>query len=430
MKKENNFDVAVIGAGPAGMIAAGRAAESGARVILVEKNEKPGKKLLLTGKGRCNITNAEFNLKKLVENYGKNGRFLFHVFSVFGPKEVIGFFEKLGLKMKTERGKRVFPFSDKSEDVLKALTRYLAKNKVNVVCGSEVAKIDCQNRKIKKLILKNGEIAAQKYIFCTGGKSYPLTGSTGDGFKWADNLGHHIRELSPALVPIKIKEAWVRELQGLSLKNVEIRVFQRGREQISEFGECLFAHFGLSGPVILDISKKIGELLKNGEVKVSFDLKPALDFAKLDGRVRGDFKKYQNKSFKNCLIDLLPRKLIPVIVKLSGIKPEKQVNGITREERHNLVKLLKNLEMTAEGLLGFDSAIVTSGGVCLEEIDDKTMKSKIIDNLFFAGEIIDVDGPSGGFNLQICWSTGYSAGENAAKPVSTCIRKKQGNNFN
>jgi len=415
IKKENNFDLAVVGAGPAGMIAAGRAAELGGRVILIEKNKKPGKKLLLTGKGRCNITNAEFNLKKLVGNYGKNGKFLFHAFSVFGPKEVIDFFGKLGLKTKIERGRRVFLFSDKSEDVLKALVKYLIKNKANIIYNSEVIRIDCQNRKIKKLILKNGEIVAENYIFCTGGKSYPLTGSTGDGFEWSNDLGHHVKELSPALVPIKIKENWFKELQGLSLKNVEISIFQKDKKKRREFGECLFTHFGLSGPIILDISKKVGELLRNGEVKALLDLKPALDFAKLDERVQRDFKKYQNKSFKNCLTDLLPRKLIPIIVKLSNMDPEKKVNSITKKERHNLVKLLKNLEMTVEGLLGFDSSIITSGGISLEEIDDKTMKSQIIDNLFFAGEIIDIDGPTGGFNLQICWSTGYLAGENAVK---------------
>lgn len=428
IKKEYNFDVAVIGAGPAGMIAAGRAAELGSKVILVEKNKKAGRKLLLTGKGRCNITNAEFNLKKLVENYGESGKFLFHAFSAFGPKRVIDFFEKLGLKTKTERGKRVFPLSDKSEDVLGTLIKYLIKNKVNIIYNSEIVGIDYQGREIRKLILKNREIVAKNYIFCTGGKSYPLTGSTGNGFKWANNLGHHVKELYPALVPIKIKESWVKELQGLSLENVEINVFQKDKKRYSVFGECLFTHFGLSGPIILGISKKIGELLRNEEiksvedgikqfntVKISLDLKPALDSEKLDKRIQRDFRKYQNKSFKNCLNDLLPRKLIPVIVKLSNIAPEKRVNNVTKEERCNLVKLLKNLEMTTNGLLGFDSAIITSGGISLKEIDDKTMRSKIIDNLFFAGEIIDIDGPTGGFNLQVCWSTGCLAGENAVK---------------
>jgi len=415
IKKESNFDVAIVGAGPAGMIAAGRAAELGVKAILIEKNEKPGIKLLLTGKGRCNITNAEFNLRELVKNYGKNGNFLFHAYSVFGPKNIIDFFEKSGLKTKIERGKRVFPISDQSKDVLKALINYLIKNKAGMIYDSEVVGVDCQNRKINKLILKKREIAAKNYIFCTGGKSYPSTGSTGDGFKWAKALGHHIKDLSPALVPIKIKETWIKELQGLSLKNVEINVFQKGKKEKSEFGECIFTHFGLSGPIVLDISKKVGELLKNGEVELSLDLKPALDSATLDERIQRDFNKYQNKAFKNCLVDLLPRKLIPVIIKISNINPEKKVNTITKEERHSLVKLLKNLEMTSAGLLGFDSAIVTSGGISLEEIDHKTMKSKIIDNLFFAGEIIDIDGPTGGFNLQACWSTGYLAGENAAK---------------
>ncbi|MBU0476658.1 NAD(P)/FAD-dependent oxidoreductase, partial [Patescibacteria group bacterium] len=297
-----------------------------------------------------------------------------------------------------------------------------------IIYNSEIVGIDYQGREIRKLILKNREIVAKNYIFCTGGKSYPLTGSTGNGFKWANNLGHHVKELYPALVPIKIKESWVKELQGLSLENVEINVFQKDKKRYSAFGECLFTHFGLSGPIILGISKKIGELLRNEEiksvedgikqfntVKISLDLKPALDSEKLDKRIQRDFRKYQNKSFKNCLNDLLPRKLIPVIVKLSNIAPEKRVNNVTKEERCNLVKLLKNLEMTTNGLLGFDSAIITSGGISLKEIDDKTMRSKIIDNLFFAGEIIDIDGPTGGFNLQVCWSTGCLAGENAVK---------------
>lgn len=422
---KNNFDIAVIGAGPAGLIAAGRAAELGKRVLLVEKNEKPGRKLLLAGNGRCNITNAEFDLRKLVENYGENGKFLFRAFSVFGPKNVINFFKNLGLETKTEKEKKVFPLSDKSEDALKALMKYLTKNKVDIIYNSRVIGVEHRDNKIKKMILKNGEITAKNYIFCVGGKSYPSTGSTGDGFKWANDLGHQIRELSPALVPIKIEENWIRELRGLSLKNIKISVFQNpapeqtqrkiGIKKYSKFGECLFTHFGLSGPIILDISKKVGELLKNGKVKISLDLKPTLDFEKLDEKIQKNFKKYQNKAFKNSLADLLPRKLIPVIIKLSNVNPEKKVNKITREERRDLAKLLKGLEMTAIKLLGFDSAIATKGGISLKEIDDKTMRSKIINNLFFAGEIIDIDGPTGGFNLQACWSTGYLAGENAAK---------------
>jgi len=413
--KEDDFDVAVIGAGPAGMIAAGRAGELGAKVILLERNKKPGRKLILTGKGRCNLTNAEFNLNKLVENYGKKGKFLFHSFFVFGPKNVINLFEKLGVKTKIERGKRVFPESDKAGDILMALVKYLLKGRVKIVYNSEVAGIVRQKNRIKKLILKDKTVIAKKYIFCTGGKSYPLTGSTGDGLKWAKILGHKIEELSPVLVPIKIKESWVWDLQGLGLKNVKVSAWQDGEKQCSGFGECLFTHFGLSGPIILDISKKVGELLKNGKVKIAIDLKPALDLVKLDERIKRDFQKYQNKSFKNSLNDLLPRNLIGIVVRMSRIDPEKKANSITKEERARLAKILKNLEMTAEGLLGFDSAIVTEGGISLKEIESRTMKSKIIDNLYFAGEIIDIDGPTGGFNLQLCWSTGFLAGENAAK---------------
>lgn len=417
MEKEKNivFDVAVIGAGPAGMIAAGRTGELGAKVILLEKNKKPGRKLILTGKGRCNLTNAEFNLKSLVEKYGKNGKFLFHCFSVFGPKKVVYFFEKLGVKTKIERGQRVFPVSDKADDILKALIKYLLKGRVKIEYGSEVIGIISKKNRIEKLILKNKEIIARKYIFCTGGKSFPSTGSTGDGFKWAEALGHKIEELSPVLVPIKIKESWAKEIPGLSLKNIEISAWQKDKKQCSAFGECLFTHFGLSGPIVLDISKKIGELLKNGKVKIAIDLKPALDFTKLDERIKRDFEKYKNKSFKNCLDDLLPNKLIRIVIRMSKINPEKKANSITREERHLLVKILKNLEMIVDGLFDFDSAIITKGGVSLKEIDNKTMKSKIINNLYFAGEIIDIDGPTGGFNLQSCWSTGFIAGESAAR---------------
>jgi len=417
-RPEDIFDVAVVGGGPAGMMAAGRAAELGAKVILLEKNDQLGKKLLLTGKGRCNLTHAEFNLKKLVENYGQNGKFLFHALSVFGPKQVIGLFNTLGLETKTERGQRVFPVSDGSIDVLRALVKYLDQNKAVISYDAKIIGIKHKDKRIEKLILKGREIFARNYVFCTGGKSYASTGSTGDGFKWAKDLGHHIEELAPALVPIIIEEDWVRELQGLSLKNVEINIFQDNKKMAGKFGECLFTHFGMSGPIILDISKTVGRLLKKGKVELSLDLKPVLDFAKLDQRLQRDFIKYQRKSFKNSLADLLPKKLIPVMINLSHIDPEKKTSNITKEERISLVKLLKDLRMTARELLGFGNAIVTSGGVSLKEIDHQTMKSTLIDNLYFAGEIIDIDGPTRGFNLQNCWSTGYLAGESAAKNQS------------
>jgi len=406
------FDVAIVGAGPAGLMAAGRAAELGKSVVLLEKNKKPGRKLVLTGKGRCNIANAEFDLRRLVENYGKKGQFLFHAFHLFGPQKAIEFFEKNGLKTKIERGQRVFPESSDAQDVLNIFIKYLLKGKVKILYGAEVIDIERTKHHINKLILKDSEIIAKNYIICTGGKSYPATGSTGDGYEWAEKLGHSIEDLMPALVPLRIKEKWVSELQGLSLKNVEVTVLQKEKKEFSIFGECLFTHFGLSGPIILDVSQKVGELLKKTAVEISLDLKPALDFETLDARLQRDFQKYHNKFFQNSLDDLLPQKLIPVIVKFSGIDPLKKTTYITKEERQNLVKLLKNLKMTVAGLLSFESAIITSGGVSLREIDDKTMKSKIVDNLFFAGEIIDVHGPSGGFNLQICWSTGYLAGSN------------------
>jgi len=396
------------------LMAAGRVGELGKKVVLLEKNKKPGRKLVLTGKGRCNITNAEFDLRRLVANYGKKGQFLFRAFYNFGPQKTIEFFEKWGLKTKVERGKRVFPLSDDAGDVLKAFVRYLLKGRVKIVYSAEVIDIISKKHHINKLILKEGgTVMAKNYILCTGGKSYPATGSCGDGYKWAQNLGHRIEELSPALVPLKIKEKWVSDLQGLSLKNVEVAVLQKNEKKESVFGECLFTHFGLSGPIILDVSGQVGALLKEAAVEISLDLKPALDFMTLDKRLQRDFQKYHNKLFQNSLDDLLPQKLIPVIVKFSGIDPLKKTIYVTKEERHGLVRLFKNLKMTVGGLLGFESAIITSGGVSLKEIDDKTMKSKIVDNLFFAGEIIDVHGPSGGFNLQICWSTGYLAGEHA-----------------
>lgn len=414
--KENDlFDVAIVGAGPAGIMAAIKAAMADAKVVLIEKNYSLGKKLLLTGKGRCNLTNAEYDLKKLIKYYGPKGKFLWHAFHLFGPAQVIDFFENLGLKTKIEKNNRVFPINDNSEEILKILINCLHKYQVKIAFGHEVISIEKEGQEIKKLILKDKAILAKKYILATGGKSYPSTGSTGDGFKWATALGHQLEEVKASLVPIKIKEGWVKELQGLSLKDVELNIFQDQIKKDSRIGECLFTHFGLSGPMVLDLSKRVGELLKNGAVKIFLDLYPSLSFTELDQKIQKDFEKCQNKLFKNSLSDLLPHKFIPVIIKLSKINPEKKVNSITKEERRYLVNLFKNLEMTPFGLLGFNSAIVSSGGVLLEEIDDKTMRSKLIDNLFFAGEIINLDGPTGGFNLQLCWSTGSLAGESAAR---------------
>ncbi len=396
------------------MMAAASAAEKGAKVLLLEKNQTLGKKLLITGKGRSNLTRAEFNPRELVKKYGREGDFLLFPLSVFGVKETIEFFEKGGLHTKVERGKRIFPRSDKASDVLKILIGYLKEGKVEIMTNSEVKEIVKDKNKIAKIILSSGEeILARNYIIATGGKSYPGTGSTGDGYKWLEKLGHKIEKLRPALVPLKIKENWPKGAQGLSLKNVELAVFQNNKKRDSRFGEMLFTHFGVSGPIVLDLSNEVGELLEKGEVKLVLDLEPALDFQILDKRLQPDFSKYSNKLFKNSLADLLPQKLIPVILDLSGINPEKKVNEIKKEERQKLAKLLKGMEMMVSGLLGFDMAIVTSGGVSLKEIDSKTMKSKLVENLFLAGEIINLHGSTGGYNLQLCWSTGFLAGRSA-----------------
>ena len=396
------------------MISAGRAGELGASVILIEKNNNLGRKLLITGKGRCNITNKEKTPREFISEYGKNGQFLFSAFSKFGVQETINFFEKLNVKTKIERGGRVFPVSDRSQDVLGALINYLKKSHVEVKLNLTVKEIIKKDNKIEKIILANNEeITADKFIIATGGKSHPETGSTGDGYEWAKKLGHTVTSLAPSLVPIIVKEKIVKELEGLSLKNVEISVYKDNKKIDSRFGEAIFTDNGMSGPIIIDMSKNIGKELPRN-VKIKIDFKPALDFLKLDQRVQRDFLKDAKKMFKNSLDDLLPQKLIPVIVKLSKINPDKKTSSITREERKKLLHLLKEFTLEVKSLAAHERAIVTSGGIKLSEIEQKTMKSKLIDNLYFAGEILDIDGPTGGYNLQICWTTGYIAGESTA----------------
>ena len=421
--KEKQYDVAVIGAGPAGLIAAGQAAKLGLngspvglrpRVVLLEKNSLPARKLLLTGNGRCNLTNAEFNLQELVKSYN-NGEFLFHVFSVFGPKETIAFFEKLGVETKIEAGKRVFPVSNDAEEVLEALIKYLAENKVSPLFNSEVIDLDFKGRKITKLLVKDlsgetKEISAKKYIICTGGKSYAQTGSTGIGYKLAEKLGHTIIKPMPAISPVILKDEWIKSLQGISLRDIKINIFQNNKKQFSKEGEIIFTHLGVSGPSILDISSKIGDLLEKGEVKISFDLFPLLNQDDLTRGLEDMLKKYSGKTIKNILTSFVPERLAEILLTIMNIDKNKIANNMSRPDRDATVKILKNIEVTATGVSGFDVAKVTKGGVSLKEIDHKTMQSKIIDNLFFAGEVIDVDGKSGGFNLQLCWSTGYIAG--------------------
>ncbi len=409
------YDVAVIGGGPAGMMAAGRAAELGAKVVLIEKNETLGKKLLITGKGRCNFTHNEFDIRKFAEKFGRNGRFLYSVLAVFGAHEVINFFESRGVKGRVEQGDRVFPEKGNAQDILNVLIKYLAEGKVNILLNSEISGLKQEKGKISQVLLQDRQISAEKYIICAGGKAYPQTGSTGDGYRWAEQLGHTVIPPIPALNPVKTSEKWVKELQGLSLKNVSLKLFQNGKKQDERFGEMLFTHFGVSGPIVMDMSKNIGALLKKGPLKLILDLKPALDFKKLDKRIQRDFQEFKGRMFKNSLKGLLPLSMIPLIIKLSGIEPEKKVDYVSREERNKLVHLLKELELTPTGLLGFKWSVVTSGGVALKEVNPNTMCSKKIENLYFAGEILDLDGPSGGYNLQECWSAGYLAGESAAR---------------
>ncbi|MBU0731608.1 NAD(P)/FAD-dependent oxidoreductase [Patescibacteria group bacterium] len=393
------------------MIAAGHAAELGSRVLLLEKNPQLGIKLLMTGKGRCNITNAEEDIKKLIEVYGKNGKFLYSALNKFSNKDVVEFFESKGLKTKVERGNRIFATSDSSKDVVTCLENYLKENNVEIKLNSPVEKIIVKEGKIEKIILKKGqEITADKYIIATGGKSYPGSGSSGDAYKWLEKMGHTINKPIPALTPIIVKEKIVEKLEGLSLKNVEASLWDN-KKIASFFGEALFTNNGMSGPIILNLSKIVSEN-PSKNLKLKIDFKPALDFPTLDKRIQRDFEENSNKQYKNSINKLMPAKLIPVMIELSKIDPNKKVNEITKEERKRLIKLLKEFELNVNGVVGFEKAIVTSGGVDIKEVNPKTMQSKIIDNLFLAGEVLDIDGPTGGYNLQVAWSTGYLAGEN------------------
>jgi len=408
------YDIIVIGGGPSGMMTAGIAGQNGARVLLIEKNHNLGAKLLITGKGRCNITNHTLKVSELVKQYGVNGKFLFSAFNKFGVEDTMAFFENYGVGVKVERGNRVFPQSDRAIDVLNVLKKFLKESKVEIKTKAQVKDIIKKGKKIEKIVLSDGqELVADDFIIATGGKSYPMTGSTGDGYGWLQKLGHHIVSPRPALVPILVREKWVRELEGLSLKNVEIGIYKNNKKIKSEFGEAIFTDNGLSGPIILDLSKTAGELLP-GDVNLKIDFKPALDDKKLDDRLQKDFKEFGAKMFRNYLAELCPSKLIPVMIKLSGISADKKVNAISREERKNLLKLLKSFTLEIKALDGFDKAIITAGGVDLKEIDPQTMRSKIIENLYLVGEILDIDGPTGGYNLQVCWSTGNLAGSQIA----------------
>lgn len=400
--------VVVIGAGPAGMMAAITASNCN-EVILLDGNDRLGKKLFITGKGRCNVTNNK-DISEFFDYIPGNPYFLYSALYTFTNVDTINFFEKEGIKLKVERGGRVFPKSDKSSDIIKGLKNALQNKNIKIMLNSLVKDIIKKDDKIVSVILENGkEILGDHFILATGGASYPLTGSKGDGQRFAKNIGHNIKELKPSLVPIEIKEPIVTELMGLSLKNISLKIYEDNKKVYENIGEMIFTHFGISGPLVLTGSRFIKD---NKKYKVSLDLKPALTEKELDLRVQKDFKKYINKDFKNSLDDLLPKKLIPVIIRLSNIDENKKVNEITKEERKGLVFLIKNFNLNVKKLRSIDEAIVTAGGVDTKEIDPSTMKSKLIKNLSFAGEVIDVDAFTGGYNVQIALSTGYVAGSN------------------
>lgn len=407
--------VIVVGGGAAGMFAAIAAAKNGHQVTLYEKNEKLGKKIFITGKGRCNITNAA-DMEELFDAVVTNSKFLYSSFYGYTNQNVIDFFEDAGMPVKIERGNRVFPISDHSSDVIRALEREMKKVGVKVCLNTEVKSVEAEKGKFNKVVLKDTTTqTADACIVATGGLSYRSTGSTGDGFRFAENVGHKVTQCFPSLVPMETKEPWICELQGLSLRNVEAKILDGKKELYKDFGEMLFTHFGVSGPLIISASSYVGKKFmdKNGQKKeltLEIDLKPALTEEQLDQRVLRDFEENHNRQFKNAITKLFPTKLIPVMLELGGIDPEKKVNSIEKEERKQFVHLIKHFRMTLTGLRDYPEAIITKGGVNVKEIDPGTMESKLVKGLYFAGEVLDLDALTGGFNLQIAWSTGYAAG--------------------
>lgn len=397
------------------MFAALGAAEAGHRVTILEQNEKLGKKIYITGKGRCNLTNA-CDTEEIFAHVPRNAKFLYSAIYTYDNFRVMDFFEANGMPVKTERGNRVFPISDHSSDVISTLQKALEKAGVEVLLHTKVTEILSKDGKIAGVQLKNGEKrTADAIILATGGKSYSSTGSTGDGFVFAEQLGHKIEEPVPSLVPMTVLEDYCMQMQGLSLRNVQATIWEGGKVIFEEFGEMLFTHFGVSGPLMLSASSVVNDRLRKKNLSLNIDLKPALSEEQLDARILRDFEENKNRQFKNSVKGLLPAKMIPVVIFLSGIDPEKKINGITKQERKKLVECIKAFPLTLTGLRGFNEAIITRGGVSVKQVDPSTMESKLVKGLYFAGEILDVDAYTGGFNLQIAWSTGYLAGSSIAE---------------
>ena len=400
--------IVVVGGGAAGMMAAGMAAQAGAHVTLLEQNGRPGKKLLITGKGRCNVTN-DCAWQDVLQNVPTNPRFLYSALAGFSPADARAFFEQYGCALKTERGNRVFPVSDRSHDVANALERAYAHAGGKVVHAA-ATDILTQDGAVSAVVTTEGAIDCDAAVICTGGLSYPLTGSTGDGYRFAQRLGHTVTPTRASLVPLESEDPWCAEMQGFSLRNVTLTVYDEQNKAVySDLGEMLFTHFGVSGPLVLSASAHMRDFSRH-KYRLSIDLKPALDEKKLDARILRDFQKYANRDFKNALYDLAGHAMIPVLVRLSGIPEDTKVNVITREQRQRLVELFKHFPVSVIGTRPIDEAIITSGGVSLKEVNPRTMGSKLVPGLYFAGEVLDLDAYTGGFNLQIAWSTGYVAG--------------------
>ena len=402
--------VLVIGGGPAGCFAAYFAAKNGHKVTLLEQNEKLGKKLYITGKGRCNVTNAS-DMEDLFKQVMSNPKFLYSAFYSYTNQDVMDFFTSYGCELKIERGNRVFPVSDHSSDVISTLNKALKAVGVEVLLHTKVKDVLVTDGVASGVLLANGKrYSADAVVVATGGFSYQSTGSTGDGYRFAKDFGHRMVPISPSLVPFETKESWPMELQGLALKNVSFRVMRGGKKVYDDFGEMLFTHFGVSGPMVLSASAAIKAEFLREELECFIDLKPALDQEQLDKRLLREFEEAMNKQFKNVVPKLVPTKMVPVVINLSGIDPEKKVNEISKEERRAFVNLLKNLPMTLSGLRGWNEAIITKGGVSVKDINPSTMESKLVNGLYFCGEVLDLDAMTGGYNLQIAWSTGYLAG--------------------
>ena len=420
----NTYDIIVIGGGPAGMMAAGRAGERGARVLLLEKNDTLGKKLLISGGGRCNLTNATFDRNVFLSKFRDAVKFLQSPLATFGIRDTLDFFESRGVPLKVEAENRVFPQSDDARYVFDALASYMREGSVTVMPDTAVTGFETENKSIIGIRLNDGRtICARSYILATGGKSHPETGSTGDGFLWLAAIGHTIAKSRPSLVPIRIRESWVRTLSGVSFADVKVTVLQNEKTKEVGIGKILFTHFGLSGPLVLNMSRAIGDLLGSGPVNLTIDLFPASDEATLDMRIRASFDQQRNRLLKNSVDGLIPPLCIKTVLLLAGLDPDRPVHDIKREERLALATVLKGLRMTVEGLLDADKAIVTSGGVSPTEIDFKRMRSRLFPNLYLVGDILDIDRPSGGYSLQLYWTTGFVAGTSATADIVSSTSK-------